>query len=63
MSSASPLSSQLLTTAISSGAVGLNRVRSIVVVPSCNAQAISKARTVASTLVACLLRIWLSRSS
>ena len=30
---------------------------------SCTAQAIRSARTVASTLVRCLLRIWFSRSS
>ena len=63
VSSPSPLSSQLLTTALSGVAVALNRVRSSVVVSSCSAQAISRARTVASTLVRCLLRIWLRRSN
>jgi len=43
--------------------VALNKVRSHVAVLSCNAHAIQSARTVASTLVRCLLRIWLSRSS
>src|SRR5207244_5792562 len=63
VSSPSPLNNQLLTTTLSGDAVALNRVRSHVVVLSCNAHAISSARTVASTLVRCLLRIWLRRSS
>ena len=44
-------------------AVTLKRGRSNIVVPSCSAQAISSVRTVASTLVRCVLRIWLSRRS
>src|SRR4029453_10245291 len=63
VSSPSPLNNQLLTTTLSGDAVALNRVRSHVVVLSCNAQAIRSARTVTSPLVRCLLRIWLSRSS
>ena len=47
----------------SGDAVALHRVRNHVVVFSCNAQAIKSARTVASTLVGCLLRLWLSCSS
>lgn len=57
VSNPNPLSTQLLTTASSGGAVARNRVRSSVVVRSCSAQAISSVRTVASALVACLLRI------
>src|SRR5262249_41823435 len=63
VSSPSPLNHQLRTTTPSGDAVALNSVRSHVVVLSCKAQAIRSARTVASTLVRCLLRIWLSRSS
>jgi hypothetical protein len=43
--------------------VALNKGRNHIVVCSCSAHAINSARTVASTLVRCLLRIWFSRSS
>src|SRR4029453_16695100 len=63
VSSPSPLSSQPLITAVVGGAGACNSVRSRVVVLSCNTQAMRSVRTVASTLVTCLLRIWLRRSS
>jgi hypothetical protein len=43
--------------------VALNRLRSHGVVSSWSAHATNSARTVASTRVGCVLRIWLSRSS
>jgi hypothetical protein len=43
--------------------MALNRLRSHVVVSSWSVHATSSARTVASTLVRLVLRIWLSRSS
>ena len=63
MSSPSPVSSQLLTGVAAIAAPVGSRVRRCTTVSSCRAQAISRARTVASTLGRLVLRIWFRRRS